>query len=240
MFIALGIILIVLAIYWLFMSPTSQIFGKFPSSLKTKQKIVYLTFDDGPNEPYTSQIVDFLNSKDIKATFFVVGNCALRHPEVLKKIHKTGHTIGNHTKSHKFINYFKTPSMKREITENQEIIKNIIGVEPKLFRPPWLFRNPILLKNLKALGLQPVSGVFCHELEVFQIPAISIARRATSKAKPGQIIIFHDGFDAKGGDRKQTVEAVKLTVESLTKRVTRSKNFNLVTYGNTLYKAIRN
>ena len=205
-------------LYWTFMSPTSQFFGKFPSKISTKDKTIYLTFDDGPNEPYTSQIIEYLNSKKIKATFFVVGECAKKYPKTIKKIHDSGHSIGNHTKSHKFFNYIKTPAMKKEIQENQAIIKRITGEEPKLFRPPWLFRNPILLKSVKKLGLKPISGVFCHSLEVFQIDAQQIAKAAIKKAKPGQIIIFHDGYNAKGANRTQTVEAVKQTVEELTKK----------------------
>ena len=200
------------------MSPHSQLFGKFPSKITTNGKIVYLTFDDGPNEPYTSQIIDYLNSKKIKATFFVVGECAKKYPKTIKKMHDSGHIIGNHTKSHKFFNYIKTPAMQKEIQDNQAIIKRITGEEPKLFRPPWLFRNPILLKSAKELGLKPISGVFCHPLEVFQIDAHQIAKGAINQAKPGQIIIFHDGYNAKGGNRAQTVEALKLTVEELTKQ----------------------
>ncbi|NDC21756.1 polysaccharide deacetylase family protein [bacterium] len=212
------LIAVLLALYYLFMSPSSQLFGKFPSRIKTDEKIIYLTFDDGPNEPYTSEIIDYLNSKKIKATFFVVGECANKYPKTIKKIHDSGHSIGNHTKSHKFFNYVKTPAMQKEIQDNQAIIKRITGEEPKLFRPPWLFRNPILLRSIKKFGLKPVSGVFCHSLEVFKIDAQQIAEGAIKKAQPGQIIIFHDGYNSKGANRRQTVEALKLTVEALSKK----------------------
>lgn len=212
------VLLSILILYWLFMSPSSQIFGNFPSKIKTTKKTVYLTFDDGPNEPYTSQIVDFLNSKKIKATFFVVGDCAKKNAEVLIKMTKSGHTIGNHTKSHSFLKYFLTPDMKQEILDNQKIIEKITGKKPTLFRPPWLMHYPILLRSIKKLGLKPISGVFCHPLEIFQIDAQKIAKGATKKARPGQIIIFHDGYNAKGANRAQTVQAVKLTVEELTKQ----------------------
>jgi len=212
------LVAILLALYYLFMSPGSQLFGKFPSRIKTDEKIIYLTFDDGPNEPYTSEIVDYLNSKKIKATFFVVGKCAKLQPNTLEKIAKSGHTIGNHTMSHSFIQYFKTPGMKKQIIENQNIIQSITGITPQLFRPPWLFRQPILLKSANKLGLRPISGVFCHPLEVFQIDAAKIANKAIKQARPGQIIIFHDGYNSKGASRRQTVEALKLTVEALSKK----------------------
>lgn len=197
------------------MSPSSQIFGPFPSQIKSKEKIVYLTFDDGPNEPYTSKIINYLDSKNIKATFFIVGECAKRYPKIVKKIHDSGHSIGNHTMSHSFIKYFKLSKILNDIKANQKIIKQIVGEEPELFRPPWLFRYPSLLDSVGNMGLRTISGVFCHELEIFQISSNAISNRAIKKARPGQIIIFHDGYDSKGANREQTFEAVKQTVEIL-------------------------
>lgn len=204
--------------YWLLMSPFSQLFGAYPFRIKTQEKVIALTFDDGPNEPYTSQIVEYLNSKHIKATFFQVGVCVERYPEVSKKIVSSGHVIGNHSLSHAFHNYFLSASLKNEITANQAILQKYTGKEPALFRSPWLWRQPWLLKTLRDYSLQPVSGVFCHAFEVFQPSAERIARRALSKAKPGAIIIFHDGVEGRGGDRQQTVEATKITVDELIRR----------------------
>jgi len=206
------------------MSSYSQLFGRFPYRVKVGKKIIALTFVDGPNEPYTSQIVDYLNEKNIKATFFEVGECVRKYPEITKKIYQSGHVIGNHSLSHVFKNYFSSLAFNREIDDSQQIIEKCIGVKPALFRSPWLFRQPWLLMSLKQRELQPVSGLFCHALEVFQPSAKRIARRTIAKAKPGTIIIFHDGVESKGGDRSETVGAVKLTVDELIK-----KGFSFVT-----------
>jgi len=199
------------------MSPYSQFFGVYPWRKKTSQKIIALTFDDGPNEPYSSQIVDFLNQKGIKATFFQVGECIKRHPEVTKKMIRSGHVIGNHSLSHKFHKYFVDPSFKKEISQNQHLIETYTGLKPALFRSPWLWRQPLLLGSLKQQQLYPISGQFAHPLEVLQIDATKIAHAAIKKAKPGSIIIFHDGYDGRGANRSQTVEAVKIFVEQLSK-----------------------
>jgi peptidoglycan/xylan/chitin deacetylase (PgdA/CDA1 family) len=212
------VLILGIALRWLFMSSTSQIFGNFPYKINTSKKMIALSFDDGPNEPYTSQIVDFLNSKNIKATFFQVGKCIERFPDATDKIYKSGHVIGNHSLSHKFHKYFTEPSFQKEIDETQKIIKQQINKEPALFRSPWLWRNPPFLKMLKAKSLQPVSGLFCHFFEPFQPSGERIARRALAKAKPGVIIIFHDGFDSQTGNRSQTVKAVKITIEELIKQ----------------------
>jgi peptidoglycan/xylan/chitin deacetylase (PgdA/CDA1 family) len=216
--IALVIIAVLLVVaYWLFMSPFSNFIWKIPFKGETHDKLVALTFDDGPNEPYTTEILDFLNSKKIKATFFEVGKNIEKFPGTTKKIYAAGHVIANHSLSHEFHRYFLEPSFKNEIESTQAIIKNTIGKSPALYRSPWLWRQPILLNTLKKNSLHPISGVFCNPIEVLQPNGQQIAKTALAKIKPGAIIIFHDGFDSRGGNRSQTVKAVKLTVEELLK-----------------------
>ncbi len=205
-------------LYWVFFSPSSQLFGRFPYHIQTDQKLIALTFDDGPNEPYTSQIVDFLDSQEIKATFFQVGQCVKKYPEITKHIYRAGHVIGNHSWSHRFSHYFYEPSMSSEIQKTQVIIQDTIGRTPALFRPPWLYRQPALFKTVNDRHLQMVSGIFCHPLEVLQPKASRIAKHVLAKVKPGSIIIFHDGYNSHGGNRAQTVEAVKLTINGLEQR----------------------
>ncbi len=211
----LWLLLLLGAAYWLFMSPYSQVFGPYPFKSNTTEKVVALTFDDGPNEPYTTELADYLKSKGIKATFFEVGQCINRSPETTKRLFNDGHVIANHTMSHLFRTNLTNLRFEDEITACQEIISKTIGKTPALYRGPWLWRQPWLLENLKKHGLQPVSGVFCYNLEVLRPTAELIADAAIKKTRPGAIIIFHDGIEGRGGDRKNTVEAVKLTVEAL-------------------------
>lgn len=210
-----AVLIVMIAIkYWLFMSPFSQVFGAFPFHIKTIKKVVALTFDDGPNQPFTGDLLDFLGSQNIKATFFVVGSCAEKFPEIAKRIVAEGHTIGNHSYSHKFSNYLR-PGFEAELTKTQAVVKKITNKTPALFRPPWLMHHPGIFKVAKNLGLTVVSGEFCNSREVAQIEASKIAATTIKKVKPGSIIIFHDGYDAKGGNRAQTIAAVKLVVPKL-------------------------
>jgi len=210
--------------YWLFLSPFSQAFGAYPYRGPRPERgassdpVVALTFDDGPNEPYTSQILDYLATKNIRATFFQVGNCVERFPETTDRIHAAGHIIGNHSLSHSLLTYLRRGHLEQEIQRTQVILQRHLGRTPALFRSPWLWRQPMLLRMLRQYSLQPVSGEFCHAFEVFQPDAARMARRAVAKTKPGSILIFHDGFDDHGGDRGRTVEAVKITVETLLDR----------------------
>ena len=232
-------VLLVLGIavkYWLFMSPFSQIIGAFPYRAITTNKVVALTFDDGPNQPFTGELLDFLKNENIKATFFIVGFCAEKYPDIVRRIVKEGHTVGNHSYSHKFSNYYIHPSFDTEISKSQQSIKKISGITPALFRPPWLFRHPGIFKTARAHGLTTVSGEFCSSLEVAQIDETKIASTTLKKVRPGSIIIFHDGFDAKGGDRTKTIAAVKLVVQNLQasgyRFVTVDKLLNIAPYQN--------
>jgi peptidoglycan-N-acetylglucosamine deacetylase len=201
--------------YGLFMWPPSQVFGRYPYRGERRDRVVALTFDDGPNEPYTSQIADYLTSKHIRATFFQVGTCAERSAETTVRISAAGHVVGNHTLAHAFHSYLIPGRLSHDVARTQQILRRQLGRAPALFRSPWLFRQPLLLRTIRRHGLQPVAGQFCHALEVFQPDADRIARRAIAKTRPGSILIFHDGFDSRGGNRSQTVRAVQITTEEL-------------------------
>jgi peptidoglycan/xylan/chitin deacetylase (PgdA/CDA1 family) len=233
--ILIGLFILVVIVgltYWLCMSSQSQLWGEFPYRKKTAKKVVAITFDDGPNEPYTSQIADYLNSMNVKATFFQVGSCVKRYPAVTKNLFQAGHTIANHSANHNFMDYIYHPRFKKEIQITQKIIFRTIGEYPSLFRPPWLWRTPFLFKTLKENKLVPISGKFCSFIEILQPNANTIARHALAKIKPGSIIIFHDGFSGEGGNRQKTFEAVKIVVEEL-----KHRGYSMVTVDKLLQKA---
>ena len=109
-------------------------------------------------------------------------------------------------------------SFEKEIASNQKIIKDNLGISPALYRSPWLFRHPILLKTLKKQKLTPISGQFCHSLEVSQIDSQKIANNVLKISKNGSIIIFHDGKESVGGNRSETVKALETVIPELKKR----------------------
>jgi len=216
--VALGLIAALLIAYVLFMLPQSQVFGRYPYRAARPERVVALTFDDGPNEPYTSEIADFLESRGIRGTFFQVGRCVERYPAATDRIAAAGHVIGNHSLTHRFTTYLRPGAFRHEVDRTQEVLRERLGRTPALARTPWLWRQPALLRMLRRQNLEPVSGVFCHPLEVFHRDGAVMARRAIAQTRPGTILIFHDGFDGRVGDRSQTVRAVRLTVDGLTER----------------------
>ena len=209
-----GLILAALC-YYLFMSSNSQLFGRFPFRVATTKKILALTFDDGPNQPYTSELLGVLKKRGIKATFFIVGKNLERAPQVGCDIVKDGHCVGNHSYSHAFSTFFSRSSFLHDLEHNQDVISEIVGIRPTLFRPPWLFRLPWILTEVRTCGLIPVSGLFGSELEIFQPRAEVIFWRALRKAKPGVILIFHDGYNATNGNRRQTILAIDKLIPAL-------------------------
>ena len=198
------------AIYLACMSPWSQLLGRFVWRARTDEKVVALTFDDGPNEPFTTQILDLLDTHGAVGTFFMVGRNAERCPDVVRRIARSHHELGNHSYRHQFRrNFAGSRSFLDEIGSTQALFDRLVHVEPRLFRPPWLYRTRGILRAVEAEGLRSIGGEFCHLLEVFQPRAGRIAVATLRKLRPGSIIIFHDGFNgSQGVDRTQTVRAV--------------------------------
>ncbi len=216
--VALWIVLALAVAYGLFLLPQSQVFGRYPYRGAADDRVVALTFDDGPNEPFTSQIATILENRGIRGTFFQVGRCVQRYPATTDRIFAAGHVIGNHSLTHRFSTYFRPGAFEREIVQTQETLIERLGRAPALARTPWLWRHPTLLRMLRRERLEPVAGVFCHPLEVFHRDGAMMARRAIAQTRPGTILIFHDGSDGRVGDRTQTVKAVELTIDGLIER----------------------
>lgn len=206
------------AAYWLLMSPFAPSARDYPYHGPAGERLVALTFDDGPNEPFTTQILDILAGHGIRATFFFVGQCVQRHPEAARRAVEAGHVLGNHSLSHRFGTYLRPGAYEREVGQTQRILARVTGRTPALARTPWLWRQPALLRMLRRSGLHPVAGEFGHALEVLQPSGARMARRAVAKARNGSILIFHDGFDGRGGNRAETVVAVRETIEGLLAR----------------------
>lgn len=217
--VAIGITALLLGIFsYLSFNYKSKIFGNMYWRVSTDQKVIALTFDDGPNEPYTTEIADIISGYGGKATFFVVGKNMERFSGSVKKIQAQGHEIGAHSYRHAFHRYITDPLYKAEIANTKRVLQKE-GITTTLFRFPWLFRTPWLLASVRKAGYgTPFSGQFSHILEPFQIDANKIAKHTLKIAKPGAIIIFHDGFNAKAAKREQTVLAVKIVTKQLAKQ----------------------
>ncbi len=204
--------------YWFTASQWSQMLGPFPYRVETDEPVMALTFDDGPNEPWTSRLADVLARHQVRATFFEPGACAQRHPDTTRRLVAEGHTVGNHSFHHDIRRLVRRRDLNTEIERTQEVLTPIVGGVPALYRPPWLFRHPGFFAELDAHGLTAVGGEFCHPLEVFQPDPQMLVDGILGRARPGLIIVCHDGYNAKGAPRDATIAAIDRVIPQLKDR----------------------
>ena len=180
------------------------------------QKKIALTFDDGPNQPYTSQILDILKTYNIKATFFLIGKNVEAYPEVVKRMVKEGHSIGNHTYSHPELVLKLKSQIERQIKKAEEIIFKVTGIRPYLFRPPYGLDNPWVFVEAEKMGYLIIKWSVSGGNGGKEISYDKILNKVLSKVENGSIILLHDGNRLiKEADRSQLVRALPLIIEIL-------------------------
>ncbi len=154
------------------------------------QKKIALTFDDGPHPYYTEQLLDGLSKREVKATFFVTGEHASLHPEVIVRMSKEGHVIGNHTYSHMQLNHANREKFKEELMKTNEVIEAITGEEVVYVRPPYGSWDKALEEELNMF---PVLWTI-DPLDWCSDNVDSITGKVVSKVKENDIILLHDYY----------------------------------------------
>lgn len=195
--------------------PTSYLYGEVCYEGSRTEKLVALTFDDGPNPPYTGQILDVLDSYGVEATFFLVGKNVEKYPEMAREIVERGYQVGNHTYTHPDLLKLDRIQVDKEIDTASKIIESVTGVAPRVFRPPHGFKDPVVLEEARERNLQVVQwSVMARD---WQNPGAQvIADRIIKKVRNGSIILLHDGAGIEqGGDRSQSAAATEMIIKKL-------------------------
>jgi peptidoglycan/xylan/chitin deacetylase (PgdA/CDA1 family) len=167
-----------------------------------------MTFDDGPSPETTPRLLDILKQRNIKATFFMIGQNAERNPDIVKRILADGHEIGNHSWTHPQLAKLPDDRVTEEITKTQNAIKNASGYTPKLLRPPY---GSITARQKEWIENQFGLSVILWSVDPFdwKRPGASvIEQRILAGARPGAIILSHD-------IHKQTVDSMPATLDAL-------------------------
>lgn len=152
---------------------------------------VALTFDDGPSPESTPILLDILARYRLQATFFVVGERAADHPELITDILAQGHAIGNHSLRHDHLLMLRSlKTLQADIHNTQEILKKI-GIHPLVFRPPAGISNPRLAKVLAGEGLITVN-YSCRAFDLGNRNINKLAAKILARLHPGDIIMLHD------------------------------------------------
>jgi cellulose synthase/poly-beta-1,6-N-acetylglucosamine synthase-like glycosyltransferase/peptidoglycan/xylan/chitin deacetylase (PgdA/CDA1 family)/spore germination protein YaaH len=198
----------------------------------SKNKIA-LTFDDGPDERFTPEILDTLKRYKVKATFFVIGMNANGNADLLHRLVNEGHEIGNHTFTHPNIAITSHNQLKLELNATERLLEGQLGLRTLLFRPPYAEDiEPETPEEVVPLQYTGNMGYYSIGMQIdpndWQSPGVNkiidaVVEQATSHQ--GNVVLLHDS----GGDRSQTVAALPKIIEELQKR-----NFELVTISNLL------
>ncbi|HTC00505.1 MAG TPA: polysaccharide deacetylase family protein [Ferruginibacter sp.] len=170
----------------------SNFFIKVICSATTDKKQIAISFDDGPAISFTPEILQVLKAHNIKAAFFCIGNRIVGNENLLTQLHKEEHIIGNHSYSHHF--WFDLFSAKKVISDLQmmdKVTKDMIGVQPKLFRPPYGVLNPNIKKAITKGNYIPI-GWSVRSFDTVINDDKKLLNKISSSLKPGAIFLFHD------------------------------------------------
>ncbi|OEC03730.1 oligosaccharide deacetylase [Lysinibacillus sphaericus] len=187
--------------------------GEVVWDINTKDKIVALTFDDGPHPKYTAKILDTLAKYEAKATFFIIGQNAEKYPELVSRTYKEGHELANHTYSHPY--KVSIPDLQEELRQTNQMIYSITGFSPVLFRPVGGNYTEKMINTAVNNGYKVVMWSWHQDTQDWKEPGTNkIVQKVLGGTKPGDVILFHDG----GGNRTQTIKALEEIIPTLKKQ----------------------
>jgi len=201
------------------LGPQSQLFGRTLIAGRDPAEFA-LTYDDGPNDPWTGRLLDLLAQHRVRATFFLIGRHVRQRPDVVREIHVAGHLIGNHTVNHPWLAIVSPRRVREELAGCNAALEDIIGAPVRFFRPPHGARRPDVLRAAGDLGL---TAVLWNAMGFDWRANITAARIAAGleqsiarnqRRRRGSNLLLHDGGHlAIGADRSQSVEATRLILE---------------------------
>jgi peptidoglycan/xylan/chitin deacetylase (PgdA/CDA1 family) len=201
--------------------PTSQLFGRTLIA-GTDGKELALTFDDGPSERYTEEILEYLANYRARAAFFMVGEQVRRLPWLARRVHEAGHLVGNHTMHHRNLMYQSPARARGEMADCSRLLEDTLGAPVRYFRPPWGARRPGTLRAARDLGLVPVlwnaAGYDWHRRTDPERIFANLKRgvERNQRAGRGSNLLLHDGAPGGSGARRAaTATAVPMLIHRL-------------------------
>ncbi|MDZ5606786.1 polysaccharide deacetylase family protein [Bacillus pseudomycoides] len=192
------------------LEPTGYVTWEVPNN----EKLIAITFDDGPDPTYTPQVLNLLRQYKAEATFFMIGFRIQRNPYLVNRVLKEGHEIGNHTMNHLYARDASNEKLKKDILEEKRYLQKWVK-EPLLFRPPGGYINNAVFATAKEAGYQIVLWSWNQDPKDWADPGTeSIVKNVVTNAKSGDIVLLHDD----GSDRSQTVAALAKILPALQKQ----------------------
>ena len=198
-----------LIVFWGCYYVGSNFFIKIVCKATTDKKEIAISFDDGPAENYTNEILAVLKAEQVKATFFCIGNRIAGNEAVLKKIQTEGHIIGNHSHSHHFwFDMYSAKKMQEDLKQMDAEMERVTGLKPKLFRPPYGVTNPNLAKAIKNSGYTPI-GWSVRSMDTVIKDGKKLLGKINDGIKPGSVFLFHDTSKTTADVLPEFIQEVK-------------------------------
>lgn len=171
---------------------SSDFFIKSLTRGQTEEKVLALTFDDGPDVEFTNKILDILAENHVPATFFLIGRKIPGNEQLIRRMVDEGHLIGMHSFSHSgWFDLFSAGRMKKEFLQTEELLLEITGMRPLLFRPPYGVINPLVKKALKGTPYH-IIGFSNRAWDTATGKEGKVLSRIIRKIRPGDIVLLHD------------------------------------------------
>ncbi|MGW0768871.1 polysaccharide deacetylase family protein [Streptomyces sp. NPDC002676] len=163
-----------------------------------------LTFDDGPNPDYTPHILNTLAKYDVRAMFFVCGECVVDNKKLVARMADEGHVVGNHTWTHPLLTTLNRRQIRSEMARTSDAIEDAYGERPQWFRAPYGAWNRAAFQLGAEMGMEPMAWTI-DSTDWMEPGTNTIVHRVESGAAPGVVVLSHDA----GGDRSQSVKAIR-------------------------------
>lgn len=192
---------------------------------RTDERVIALTFDDGPTADGTPDILERLSRYRAKATFFMIGRRALAHPAIVRAVVTEGHAVGNHSFTHPLFPRLSPAGVARELLSCRRVVQEVAGVRTSLMRPPH---------GALTSGGHVASLLTGHTVVHWSAsgedwsgaPASRVAEQVLETVRAGSIVLLHDGWEPetvpgstpagwRAPDRRSTVEALGIVLEEL-------------------------
>ncbi len=197
---------------WAALSPQSQLFGRTVIAGRDPAEVA-LTYDDGPNDAATMQLLEVLARHNVRASFFMIGRFVRQRPEIVRAVHAAGHLLGNHTMTHPWLAWQSERIIREELRGCNQALEDVLGAPVRYMRPPHGARRPAVLHIARELGLTLVQwNVMGNDWAPIGTDGVlrKVQRGLETVRERGRSanILLHDGYDQRmGADRSATVHA---------------------------------
>jgi peptidoglycan/xylan/chitin deacetylase (PgdA/CDA1 family) len=207
--------------------------GELLHFVPVAEKLVALSFDDGPNDPCTRQLLAVLAKENVHATFMLIGLNAEKHPDIVRQIAAAGHAIGNHSYSHPRFDRSSPNTIREEITKNDAVLEKLTGKKPLLMRPPYGLYGPDYFEICRTTG-HLIGGWSASASDWNPHTPQELAGALLDQLAPGAIFLLHDGKETNDGPhRVASVEAVAQLIPQI-----KARGYRFVTIPELLAQAV--